>query len=329
MKRLQRIRRILILASTMALGAALGQMTHAAGLDGIVVHGADETRRDWCSTDTEGRLWLHLPNGGRMELVSSIDDPAITWRGDGSFHPFDAGEIRAALEAVRFPLGGVRVEVFVLPLPRRAGFASAASPGLILLSPGVLPLSREHQHSEFVHELGHAVQYELMPDADVAGWNAYRELRGIEDAEVYNAWAAHANRPHEIFAEDFRALFGGSLANYSGTIENAGLEHPANVPGLEDFMLGLADGAANANDHALHVSRAPGSIRFSGPATRAPLDVFDLLGRRIATLDPFALGDGAEWRWDGRDRDGRSAMRGVYFARVRGTAATARVTLTP
>ena len=47
------------------------------------------------------------------------------------------------------------------------------------------------------------------------------------------------NRPHEIFAEDFRALFGGPTANYSGTIENPGLVHPGAVPGLAAFFLNL------------------------------------------------------------------------------------------
>lgn len=318
-----------MLASAMALGAAVGQMTHAGELDGITVHAADETLRDWCSTDAQGRVWLSLPTGARIELIASIDDPAVTFRGDGAFHPYDADEVRDALAQVRFPLDGVQAEVFVLPLPRRAGFASAAAPGLILLSPGVLPLSREHQHAEFVHELGHVVQYALMPDTEVANWDRYRALRGIGDTDVYDAGAAHADRPHEIFAEDFRALFGGALANYSGTIENPRLVHPASVPGLEDFMVALADGGADRTGLVLRVAPARGAVRFSGPATASRLDVFDVLGRRIATLDPFTRGDGTEWRWDGRDRGGRAVLRGVYFARVRGGAATARVVFTP
>lgn len=324
---MKRIRRILMLASAMALGAAVGQLTHAAELDGVVIHGADETLRNWCSTDADGRVWLRLPSGGRMELVASIDDPAVTFKGDGSFHPFDEAEVRAALDAVRYPLDGLHVEVFLLPLPRRSGFESVAAPGLILLSPGVLPVAREQQHSIVAHELGHVVQYASMPDEDTAHWNDYRALRGITDATVYNAAAPHANRPHEIFAEDFRALFGGALANYSGTIENASLPYPTSVPGLEAFMAGLT-GASNRSV-TLQVAPARGSVRFSGPSLRAPLDVYDVLGRRIVTLEPFASGDGSEWRWDGRDRDGRSVQRGVYFARVRGAAATARVTFTP
>ena len=66
------------------------------------------------------------------------------------------------------------------------------------------------------------VQCRIPDDAD--GWTRYRALRGIGGASVCNASAPHADRPHEIFAEDFRP-FGGDLANYSGTIENRG-SHP-------------------------------------------------------------------------------------------------------
>ena len=128
--------------------------------------------------------------------------------------------MRAALAAVRFPLGAVSAEVFLLPYPRRTQLESAAGPGLILLAPGVRALSRAHQHAEFVHELGHVVQYALMPDGD-ARWSDYLELRAIDDASRFSATGSHAYRPHEIFAEDFRALFGDADATYSGTIENA------------------------------------------------------------------------------------------------------------
>ena len=38
----------------------------------------------------------------------------------------------------------------------------------------------------------------------------YLPLRGITDLNVYSDAAPHADRPHEIFAEDFRALFGNA-----------------------------------------------------------------------------------------------------------------------
>ena len=297
--------------------------------DGIVVHDADETLRDWCRTDADGVLWLCLPGGARFELVTSTADPVITNPGDGSFHPFEAAEVRAALGGVRYPLAGVAADVFVLPYPRRTGLASAASPGLILLSPGVYPLPAQQQHAELTHELGHVVQYAHMPDADAADWGAYRALRGITDATVYSAASEHADRPHEIFAEDFRALFGDALATATGTIENATLAPPAQVTGLADFMLRLS-GSRLAVTLGARPNPTRGNVVFSrsGLATVA-LDLFDLSGRRVATLAPQAAGGMVRWSWDGRDASGRRAGPGVVFARARDGSATARVTLLP
>ena len=225
----------------------------------IVVHDAAETLRDWCHTDSRGVLWLVLPGGTSYELITSVSDPAVTNHGDGAFHAFDAGEVAGALAAVRYPLDGVSADVFILPYPRRAGLTSAAGPGLILLSPGVYPVPREQQHAEFVHELGHVVQYAHLPDQDAASWNRYRTLRGITDVSVYCDNAAHADRPHEIFAEDFRGLFGGPLANSTGNIENASLTPPTQIAGLADFMLQLSGTVADR-----HARRAPQSGARSG-----------------------------------------------------------------
>ena len=295
----------------------------------FVIHDAQETLREWCRPDSQGTLWLVLPGGMTFELVTSTADPAISNHGDGSFHAFDASEVSAALAAVNYPLGGVTVEIFILSYPRRAGLTSAAGPGLILLSPGVYPLPREQQHAEFIHELGHVVQYARLPDQDATSWSRYRTLRGITDVSVYSDNAAHADRPHEIFAEDFRALFGGLLANSTGNIENASLTPPTQIAGLADFMLQLAGMPLTVTLGARpHPARGPVLFSRKGSATVA-LDLFDLAGRRLATVAPEAVPDGVRWSWDGRDESGRRAAPGVVFARVRDGSARARVTLLP
>jgi hypothetical protein len=324
-----------VLASLLAalLAAPTGANEVAASAvsrsTGFVVHDAAETLRDWCRQDPQGTLWFVLPGGMSFELVTSTEDPAISNHGDGSFHAFDAGEVRAALAAVSYPLDAVAAEIFILPYPRRAGLASAAGPGLILLSPGVYQVPREQQHAEFVHELGHVVQYARLPDRDAASWSRYRILRGIADASVYSADAAHADRPHEIFAEDFRRLFGGPLAVSTGNIENASLTPPTQIEGLADFMLSLS-GAPLTVTLGARPNPARGPVLFSrkGSATVA-LDLFDLAGRRLATVAPEAVPDGVRWSWDGRDESGRSAAPGVVFARARDGSARARVTLLP
>lgn len=290
------------------------------GAAGFVVHDAGETLREWCEVDAEGRTWLVLPDGLRFELVTSTSDPVIANPGDGSFHPFDPVEVRAALSAVRFPLRGLAARVFLLPYPRRLGLESAAAPGVILLSPGVLPIAREHQHAELVHELGHVLQYARLPDSDTEGWARYRRLRGIE-GDAYAASSRHADRPHEIFAEDFRYLFGGPWANTSGTIENQALPLPDAVEGLEPFLLALG---ASPGPIAIRVTPNParGALEFArADVVRAPLDVFDASGRRLAALPATAAAGGTRWHWDAADP--RRPRAGVLFARVRGEAGPA------
>ena len=296
----------------------------------LAIHDAAETLRDWCVTDAQGLLWLVLPGGARYELVTSVSDDVITNPGDGSFHPFDALEVRTALATVSYPLDDVVADVFILPYPRRADLGSAAGPGLILLSPGVYPLPSTQQHAEAVHELGHVVQHAHLPDTDADGWSRYRTLRGIEDTSVYYDEAEHADQPHEIFAEDFRALFGGALATSTGTIENATLALPDQVPGLEDFLFSLAGARLTlALGAAPNPSR--GAVAFSRAGTApAALEVFDVAGRRLATLRPTTGADGGQrWSWDGRDDSGRRVGPGVVFARASDGSGTARVIVLP
>jgi len=318
------------LATLIVVGARANELVGSGSAHGIVIHDAESTLRDFCQTDESGVLWLTLPGGERFELVTSTQDPAISNPGDGAFHPYAVSVVRDALREVNFPLAAIGVDIYLLPYPRRGGLDSAAGSGLILLAPGVRPLTDEHQHAEFVHELGHVVQYAMFPDADTGRWNRYRALRGIEDQAVYCASAVHADRPHEIFAEDFRALFGDPQANYSNSIENSNLTPPAAVSGLGTFMTELA-GVSAPLQLAASPNPGRGALRFSRAGlTSAPLDLFDLAGRRLASVPASGIAGGTLWAWDGRDANGRSAGPGVLFARVRGESGRAiRVTLLP
>jgi YVTN family beta-propeller protein len=86
-----------------------------------------------------------------------------------------------------------------------------------------------------------------------------------------------------------------------------------------------------------HVSPSPAhhgtTISFTLPAAaNAELAIYDLLGRRIATLaDGLQPAGPQNLRWDGRARDGSPAWPGVYFARLvtGGHAMSARFIVTP
>ncbi|MEO5616392.1 MAG: hypothetical protein ABIS67_01355 [Candidatus Eisenbacteria bacterium] len=328
MESLARHLRQAALLALVALPALRGQsdaneVRASVAAQGLRIIGAEEVLRDYCTRGSDGSLWLKLPGGTSFELVTSTADASIVNPGDGTFHPFDAAEVRAAIDQVRFPLHGLNADILLLPFPRRGALDSGAGPGLILLAPGVAPISAEQQHAEFTHELGHVAQYQWMPDGD-SRWSDYRRKRGIEDAAMFSASAQHANRPHEIFAEDFRALFGGSLATYSGSIENPMLAHPANVPGLDAFLRSLPQGALPDTRLIAGANPARGPVTFAiAGFPGSSLELFDVSGRRIAALDPVAAGAQTVWRWDGRDSGGRVIPRGVVLARVRGAVAAA------
>lgn len=317
-------------AALTAVPARASEVAAGSGTSGFRVHTADETLRDYCRW-VDGVLVFTVPGGASWELVPSIDDPVISNKGDGAFHPFDPAQVELALAGVRYPLERVSAEVFILPFPRRLGLESAAGPGLILLSPGVREMAPEQQVAEFTHELGHVVQHVVLPDTDTENWSRYRELRGIDDTAVYSGASGHADRPHEIWAEDFRVLFGASLANTAGTIENSELEYPTQVTGLSSFMASLADAPARPGALVVLGNGARGAVRLARAGRApAPLDVFDVTGRRLATVAPLADALGSTWLWDGRDGTGREIRGAVVFARVRdGLGGATRVVRLP
>lgn len=98
-------------------------------------------------------------------------------------------------------------------------------------------LSIESIHMIAVHELGHFIHFRYMTDTK---WQEYKELRGITDNKIYNNTASSPiyDRPQEIFAEDFRFLYGNESAT---SIEhlNTELINPAYVIGLKEFFESL------------------------------------------------------------------------------------------
>jgi hypothetical protein len=197
---------------------------------------------DLAERDSEGRLLLRLPSGEYYFLIDDITDPEIANKGDGRFHPMSEELVKSALEEVDVEPAtmNMEIDVFILPFPRSRMLASSSRRNMIFLSPGVYEMDRRVVSYIVTHELGHTYQYNYLPDWDSEGWYRYLTLRGIYGNPTFSAQAAHMNRPKEIFAEDFRFLFGGEAARYSGSIENHNLPTPDLVEGLEEFMVSLA-----------------------------------------------------------------------------------------
>ncbi len=317
---------LLLQASTFfAMTAAAGTVLQLDLQRGVRAHiySADYVSEHWVR-ESAGRAWLEIPGYGSAELLLPGSGNTAT-----AYYPHAALDVYEALAAVAHPALPETLSVYCLPFPR-AGLTSSSTAGdRIFMSPGVLPIPVEVTHMVAIHELGHAMHNRHLPDSDAAGWQAYRNLREIEDLSVYCADAQHRNRPHEIFAEDFRYLFGGALANYSGTIENAVLPAPDAVLGLYGFLLSLGQEQGLVPSVAeLAASNYPNPFnpqtRLALEAAREQLglplaiDVFDAAGRRVRTLYAGALErTRLELEWDGRDERGEALPSGFYFARIR------------
>ena len=271
---------------------------------------------------------LTLDDGLYLTLITDINDPLILNKGDGSFHPFGTDLVIECLELIAYPGLDVDVEVFILPYPRVDMMSSSASGRRIFLSPQVLEITREGAAYIVAHELGHVFQYRYLPDPIESGWDEFRRIRGIEDETMFSNTARHAYRPREIFAEDFRVLFGGAAAFFGGRVENPELPSPTTVAGLENFFLGLAaapvglpvivsfDSYPNPFNPQTAL-RVRLSDDFLARREKVAVRVYDVTGALVRDL--FAgvpEGRDLEVTWDGRDGKGNQAASSTYFGVV-------------
>lgn len=257
-------------ASVLFLVVAGTSEVRAASLPacpGIRILSAEEILRDHvCRTDS-GELLLVDATGSRRRLVTATDDPEVSNSGDGAFHPPEFEDAAAVLlEVAPEFTAKLQVVIYLLPFPRAGTLSSSSDSLAIYLSPGTeeeavrrsLPLT-------LAHETGHAVQRRILPRADVEAWLEYRRLRGLTDTTLFRSDGPHADRPQEIFAEDFRVLFGGPAARGSGSIENSRISGPEQVPGLAGFLRGRLE---TTPGEAAPLAREPGDA--SDPARLFP-----------------------------------------------------------
>ena len=312
------------LAVAVMMGALLGGVRESRA--GVRIVGPDEVLKRYCRAEG-GQLRLVVPGVAPQELVTRVDDPIVANQGDGSFHPLDPVVVAQAIQGLTFPVDQVDAVVYVLPFPRRAGLESGAAPGALLLSPGVRPVSDATVHAVVAHEFGHVVQYQLATQGSAA-WAAYATLRGLPAAGRDTDALAHADRPREIFAEDFRTLCGTPLARASGTSENSMMTPSQSIEGLTAFLLDLPDRARRTALESHSVAVYPNPFRsattvvftpragaaLSTAASARKIRILDVRGRIVRSESVPASGDGsATWRWDGRDQNGMQLAPGAYF----------------
>lgn len=271
---------------------------------------------------------IDIEDGLSLNVVTAIGDPLIVNKGDGRFHAFSTDQVLRQLREIEYPRLRVGVEVFVLPFPRSQLLVSSTSGRRVFLSPHVYPVGDETAAYIVAHEMGHVFQDAYLPLDAIYDWDEYRRLRGIANAAIYNASAAHADRPLEIFAEDFRVLYGGQSAFFDGRVENTLLPSPAMVAGLEGFFARLSADQV-AREPIIHVNAYPNPFNprtellvqldpaFFDAGDRLSIRIYDVTGALVRELYADHPRD-LEVRvgWDGKDQRGRQVASSTYFASI-------------
>lgn len=277
-------------------------------------------------TTLDGEPAIQLDDGRYLPVVTDISDPSIANKGDGSFHPFPLADVETTLRAIQSPADRITLRVYVLPYPRADILVSSTSGADMFLSPQVLPVDPSMVAYIVSHEMGHVFHNRFMPDGSAA-WTEYRRLRGIDDPTRFYDTASHAYRPKEIFAEDFRVLFGDPAGRTDGRVENPDIAPPETVAGLPAFYERMGAGAGMKTP-AIVASSYPNPfnpetrIRVTVPETLveqgAPVSVrvFSVTGALVRNLySGTASGDFAV-AWDGRDGNGNPVASSTYYAAI-------------
>jgi hypothetical protein len=277
-------------------------------------------------TTLGGAPAIQLDDGRYVPVITDIANPAIANKGDGQFHAFPTQDVVTTLRAISNPADRITVRIYELPFPRPNILVSSTSGADMFLSPQVLDVDPMVTAYIVSHEMGHVFHNRFMPDGGAA-WANYERLRGIDDPNRFFDTASHAYRPKEIFAEDFRVLFGAPLGRMDGRVENPEIALPASVNGLDAFYASVASGAS-AKTPAIVASSYPNpfnpstEIRVVVPQElvqqSAPVSirVFSVTGALVKDLySGSAVGDFVA-RWDGTDRNGNPVASSTYYAAI-------------
>ncbi|MBD3179676.1 MAG: T9SS type A sorting domain-containing protein [Candidatus Latescibacteria bacterium] len=302
------------------------------------IYTPDTIKEEMLRRTPGGNLILEVARGWEYELIEDPSDPAIAYSGDGNFHPHRSMYILEALEEVDVNgnILDIEIKVYLLPFPRRGIVNSTASGYRIFLCPAVLEPEGSTSKCIVTHELGHCVQRRYLPVSRISDWRVYLSMRGFPSREEIDfGCSSHRDDPLEIFAEDFRYLFGGEDSLYPEGVENGSLRSPDEVAGLEDFFCSLVSGSPFSPVEGgptlpVAVSNYPNPFN---PATtvrvnlseetvsrnpRLNISVYDANGRLVNEIFDRRVGSRTITAgWNGRDRSGASVSSGVYMYVVR------------
>jgi hypothetical protein len=271
-----------------------------------------------------GDATIRLDDGRLIPVIADIDDPSIINKGDGRFHPFSVDDVMATLRALEHRSLPMSINVYLLPYPRRSLLVSSTSGRELFLSPHVLDINPSVAAYIVAHEIGHAFHNRFMSDR---AWDEYRRVRGLTDESRFNELASHAYRPREIFAEDFRVLFGGAAAYFGGSVENPEIARPESVAGLESFFVRTAGEPIAQRPTRIVATSYPNpfnpatEIRVSladelAAGERVSVRVYSVTGALVRDLYQGRASGDFVVQWDGSDDRGNRVASATYYAVV-------------
>jgi hypothetical protein len=262
----------------------------------------------FCSAHAYDSPPVYNPPGGPVEDITVIEFREMVWRPDGTFF-------------------------FATPNPVRslAWTAPAARPGatvkLRLTSEGVAGRKADLAVS-VTHD---GVDVPLFPGS-VGLPSSVALNEGITEVPwvvpTFGTWlpldlkVRVASQPLAAAATMHVLSWGESNMGNPDLPDTPPITRTVTLSDASDAAAGVLAGDA----HALELRRLP-SASASGPghafavelpgAGRARLEMFDVRGRRLrVVLDEDHSAGSTIARWDGRDELGRTAPRGIYFARL-------------
>ncbi len=306
---------MLILTLVIGVAAAASEVHELANGIKVTIYGADEIRLN--------------PAVCNINLAAN----------QSNYVPFDNDEVLGALADMNGFSLDLDVTVYLLPAPAASINSSYARGNSIYLAPGTGTIAAATQAYITTHEMGHVLTASYMDNSSIR-WDSYLQLRGL-DLEMNGPSAPHADRAREIVAEDFRFLFGGSLATSTGSIENHYLDLPTEVDGLNDLMLGFLAEKAQATSTTASVTAYPNpcnprtTIKMALPSgvnvgNSVRLSIFDVRGSLVRTIIGGRIaGDNVSVDWNGDNDQGQGVSSGryLYVIQTNGVLAKGAVTL--
>ena len=302
---------MLVLTISLALSsmAAASEVTELNNGLTVTMYGADEIRTN--------------------SAVCNISLAAV----QTNYVPFDNAEVLSALAEMNGFEIDLAVNVYLLPAPPTVVNSSFARGNNIYLAPGTGTIAASTQAYITTHEMGHVLTAVYM-DNSPSRWNSYMELRGLTH-ELNGSSAPHADRAREIVAEDFRFLFGGSLATTNGSIENHHLVLPNQVDGLKELMLEFLAQKALVTTSVASTKAFPNpcnprtTIKMELPsgtmANSVRLSIYNVRGNLVRTINSGAInGESVSVNWNGNNDMGQGVSSGRYLYVIQAAGLSAK-----